>query len=124
MDYLVEEVLQRLPDNWRSFLLQTSILERLTASLCDAITDRDDSQGILDAMEKTNLFLFPLDDERGWYRYHHLFADLLRSFLQHDQPARLPELHSKASAWYESQDLITEAIQHALKVPDPSEQPA
>jgi LuxR family maltose regulon positive regulatory protein len=121
MDYLVEEVLQRLPESSRSFLLQTSILERLTASLCDAITVRDDSQGILDAMEKTNLFLFPLDDERGWYRYHHLFADLLRSFLQHDQPARLPELHSKASAWYESQDLITEAIQHALKVPDPGE---
>ena len=121
MDYLVEEVLQRLPENSRSFLLQTSILERLTAPLCDAVTDRDNSQSILDSLEKTNLFLFPLDDERGWYRYHHLFADLLRSFLQHAQPSRIPELHAKASAWYEGQGLMSEAIQHALKVPDPGE---
>lgn len=121
MDYLVEEVLQGLPENSRSFLLQTSILERLTASLCDAVTDRSNSQSILDNLEKTNLFLFPLDDERRWYRYHHLFADLLRSFLQHDEPARIPELHTKASAWYESQGMTNEAIQHALKIPDPDE---
>ncbi|HEY3474621.1 MAG TPA: hypothetical protein VGK56_08430, partial [Anaerolineales bacterium] len=121
MDYLVEEVLQRLPEDSRSFLLQTSILERLTASLCDAVTDRQDSQSILDALEKSNLFLFPLDDERSWYRYHRLFADLLRNFLQHDQPARIPELHSKASAWYESQGLMMEAIQHALKIPNTGE---
>jgi LuxR family maltose regulon positive regulatory protein len=119
MDYLVEEVLERLPADSRSFLLQTSILERLTAPLCDAVTDRSDSQSILDSLEKTNLFLFPLDDERGWYRYHHLFADLLRGFLQHAQSSRIPELHAKASAWYEGQGLMTEAIQHALKVPDP-----
>ena len=121
MDYLVEEVLQGLPEDSRSFLLQTSVLERLTASLCDALTDRRDSQDILDSLEKTNLFLFPLDDERGWYRYHHLFADLLRSVLQSDQPSRMPELHAKASAWHESQGLMTEAIQHALRIPDPDE---
>jgi LuxR family maltose regulon positive regulatory protein len=121
MDYLVEEVLQRLPEDSRSFLLRTSILERLTAPLCDAVTDRQDSQSILDTLERTNLFLFPLDDERGWYRYHHLFADLLRSFLQHAQSSSIPELHAKASAWYEGQGLITEAIEHALKVPDPDE---
>jgi LuxR family transcriptional regulator, maltose regulon positive regulatory protein len=121
MDYLVEEVLQRLPEDSRSFLLQTSILERLTAPLCNAVTDRHDSQSVLDALEKTNLFLFPLDDERGWYRYHHLFADLLRGFLQHAQSSRIPKLHAKASAWYEGQGLVTEAIQHALKVPDPDE---
>jgi LuxR family maltose regulon positive regulatory protein len=121
MDYLVEEVLQGLPEHSRSFLLQTSVLERLTASLCDAVTDRDDSQSILDSLEKTNLFLFPLDDERGWYRYHHLFADLLRSVLLSDQPNRIPKLHAKASAWYEGQGLMTDAIQHALKIPDPDE---
>jgi LuxR family transcriptional regulator, maltose regulon positive regulatory protein len=121
MDYLVEEVIQHLPENSRSFLLQTSILERLTASLCDAVTNRQNSQSILDTLEKNNLFVFPLDDQRGWYRYHHLFADLLRNFLQYHQPAVIPELHSKASAWYEGQGLITEAIQHALKVPDPNE---
>jgi LuxR family maltose regulon positive regulatory protein len=121
MDYLVEEVLQRLPEEARSFLLQTSILERLSASLCNAITGRLDSKVILDSMEKTNLFLFPLDDERGWYRYHHLFADLLRSFLQHHQPAKIPELHAKASAWFEGEGLTTEAIQHTLQIPDPGE---
>lgn len=121
MDYLVEEVLHGLPEDSRIFLLQTSVLERLTASLCDAVTDRDDSQSILDALEKTNLFLFPLDDKRGWYRYHHLFADLLRSVLQSDGPTRIAELHANASAWYESQGLMTEAIQHALKIPNPAE---
>ncbi len=118
MDYLVEEVLQRLPEDWRSFLLQTSILEQLTAPLCDAVTQRHDSQGILDELEKANLFLFPLDDQRVWYRYHHLFAELLRSIMQADQPTRIPELHYQASAWYESRNMVTEAIQHALKVPD------
>jgi LuxR family maltose regulon positive regulatory protein len=119
MDYLVEEVLHGLPEDWRSFLLQTSMLERLSAPLCDAVTDRSDSQSLLDALEKTNLFLFPLDDQRGWYRYHHLFADLLRSALQHDHPDLMPELHRKANAWYEGQGLIAEAIQHALNIPDP-----
>ena len=121
MDYLVEEVLQRQSEKLRTFLLQTSILEPLTASLCDAVTGRNDSQSILDTLEKNNNFLFPLDDERDWYRYHHLFADLLRSFLQADQPASIPELHAKASAWYEGQNLITEAIQHTLKIPDPDQ---
>ncbi|HEX6034157.1 MAG TPA: LuxR C-terminal-related transcriptional regulator, partial [Anaerolineales bacterium] len=86
-----------------------------------AVTARQDSQSILDALERTNLFLFPLDDERGWYRYHHLFADLLRGFLQNTQASRIAELHAKASAWYEGQGLTTEAIQHALNVPDPDE---
>ncbi len=121
MDYLVEEVLQRLPEDWRSFLLQTSFLEQLTAPLCDAVTQRHDSQSILDSLEKANLFLFPLDDQRVWYRYHHLFAELLRSIMQAEQPARTSDLHYRASEWYESRNMVTEAIQHALKVPDVDE---
>ena len=121
MDYLVEEVLHQLPSEVQSFLLQTSILERLSAPLCDTITGRVDSEIVLDSLERTNLFLFPLDDERRWYRYHPLFADLLSTFLQHDQPAEIPTLHRKASAWYEEQGLLIDAIHHMLKIPDARE---
>lgn len=118
MDYLVEEVLGHLPKTQQRFLLETCVLERLSAPLCDAVTDRSDSQDMLDSLERTNLFLFPLDDERRWFRYHHLFADLLFSLLQHDDPSKIPELHYRASTWYETHGGSTDAIHHALKVPD------
>ena len=87
VDYLVEEVVQRQPDRVQSFLLQTSVLGRLTASLCDAVTGQDDGKAMLDALDRANLFLVPLDDGRRWYRYHHLFADVLRARLLDEHPA-------------------------------------
>jgi LuxR family maltose regulon positive regulatory protein len=121
LDYLAEEVLRRQPEAVRSFLLKTCILERLTAPLCDALMDGQGSQNILTSLEKENIFLFPLDDERAWFRYHTLFADLLRSTLQHQQPALVVDLHRKARAWYESQGYFAEAVHHALQTPDPGE---
>ena len=118
IDYLVEEVLSRQPENVQEFLLQTSILDRLCAALCDAVRERDDSQALLTHVERTNLFLVSLDDERQWYRYHHLFAAVLLSHLQQQQPAIVPELHRRASLWYERHELFDEAVTHALAVPD------
>jgi LuxR family maltose regulon positive regulatory protein len=116
IDYLADEVLARRPKGTEEFLLQTSILDRLTAPLCDAVTDRHagDSQSILETLEAANLFIIPLDDERRWFRYHHLFADLLRSRLESSQPELVPTLHRRASAWYAAQDLMSEAIAHSL----------
>jgi LuxR family maltose regulon positive regulatory protein len=128
LDYLVEEVLERQPAGIQEFLLQTSILERLTASLCDAVrfgtaeahsTSRGEhSQAILEQLEQANLFLVPLDDERRWYRYHRLFADLLRGRLQQDRGERVSTLYRRASAWCETQGLISEAVGHALAAGD------
>jgi LuxR family maltose regulon positive regulatory protein len=117
LDYLVEEVLDRQPEDVQSFLLQTSILDRMSAPLCDAITARQNSQRVLEQLERDNLFVVPLDDERQWYRYHHLFADLLRRRLS-AQPDLLPALHLAASRWLEGQDLIPDAISHALAAED------
>ena len=89
VDYLVEEVLQRQPEQVRSFLLQTSILGRLTGPLCDAVTGQDGGKAMLEALDRGNLFLVPLDDQRRWYRYHHLFADVLRARLLDEQPDRV-----------------------------------
>ena len=114
MDYLAEEVLQRQPEHVRSFLLSTSILDRLTGPLCDAVTGRDGSKAILEALERGNLFLVPLDDRRRWYRYHHLFADVLRARLLDEQPGRVHELHQRAGDWYERNGERSEAIRHAL----------
>ncbi len=114
MDYLVEEVLDRQPDEVRAFLLQTAVLDRLTGALCDAVTGRGDGSAVLVALERANLFLVPLDDRRAWYRYHHLFADVLRARLLAEQPAQLPALHLRASRWYGEHDLIEEAVGHAL----------
>ena len=121
LDYLMEEVLQRQPEQARSFLLQTSILERLCGALCDAVcsdgtgvTARNDGRGMLDTLERGNLFIVPLDDQRQWYRYHHLFADVLQARLLEEQPDRVAALHQRASVWYEQNDLPTEAIHHAL----------
>jgi LuxR family maltose regulon positive regulatory protein len=118
LDYLVEEVLQRQPKHIQSFLFQTSILDRLNGPLCDAVTGQDDCHAMLEWLERANLFIVPLDNERRWYRYHHLFADCLRLQLRHDQPEQVPELHRRASAWYEQQGLMDEAIEHALSAED------
>jgi len=119
MDYLVEEVLQRQPEAVQAFLLQTSILERLVAPLCDAVTAQTGSQAMLEKLERNNLFLFPLDNRRQWYRYHHLFAELLRHRVHRQMsPHDLTALHCRAAEWYEANGLAAEAIDHALKAPD------
>jgi LuxR family maltose regulon positive regulatory protein len=133
LDYLVEEVLDRQSSDIQDFLRKTSILERMTASLCDAILEigdwrldidsdaqqpvsniRSSSQRILEQLEAANLFIVPLDDERRWYRYHHLFADLLRSRLEQTWPDQAPALHRRASEWYERAELVEEAVAHAF----------
>src|SRR5829696_7451568 len=118
LDYLSEEVLGRLPDQVRRFLLQTSILERLSGPLCDAVTGDSDGQGMLEELERTNLFLVPLDEQRRWWRLHHLFADLLRARLLQLQPELVPERHRRAAGWCEHHGLIDEAIRHALAAGD------
>ena len=155
VDYLVEEVLQRQPEGVRSFLLQTSILDRLSGPLCDAVrfgrakspsnpggdavrfgkaeppstaeedailaetpTPQKDGKGMLEALERGNLFVVPLDDKRQWYRYHHLFADVLRAHLMEEQPHQVPTLHGRASEWYEHNDSPSDAIRHALAAED------
>jgi LuxR family maltose regulon positive regulatory protein len=114
VDYLGEEVLARQPADVRQFLLTTSILERLTGPLCDAVTGRAGGKATLVALERANLFVVPLDDKRQWYRYHHLFADVLAAHLLDEQPDRVPELHARASAWFEANGDISQAIGHAL----------
>ena len=118
LDYLVEEVLQSQPEYIRSFLLQTSILDRLSDSLCDAVVAQQNSKSILKTLKNGNLFIVPLDDQRHWYRYHHLFADFLQAYLGNEQPDLLPTLHQRASQWYELNGLTTEAIYHALEAKD------
>ena len=114
LDYLSEEVLERQPDRVRSFLLQTSILERLCGPLCDAVTAGADGQELLEELERANLFLIPLDAERRWWRFHQLFGDLLRARLQGAEAGRVPELHRRAAAWCQQHGLIDETIRHAL----------
>ena len=118
VDFLAEEVLQRQPGQVQQFLLQTSILDRLSGRLCDAVTGQDDGKARLAALERGNLFLVPLDDHRRWYRYHQLFADVLRARLLDEQPDEVPDLHRRASAWYERNDEPSEAIRHALAAGD------
>jgi LuxR family maltose regulon positive regulatory protein len=114
VDYLVEEVLQRQPDDVRCFLLQTSILARLNGTLADAVTGQDGGKAMLEALDRGNLFVVPLDDRRHWYRYHHLFADVLRARLADEQPDLVGELHRRASGWYGVNGESSEAIRHAL----------
>jgi LuxR family transcriptional regulator, maltose regulon positive regulatory protein len=114
VDYLLEEVLRRQPDHIRTFLLQTSILDRLSGSLCDAVTGRGDGQRMLATLERGNLFVVPLDDKRRWFRYHQLFADALRVHAAEEQPTETPVLHRRASAWCERHGLPSEAVGHAL----------
>lgn len=118
LDYLAEEVLRRQPEDIGAFLLQTSVLDRLSGPLCDAVTDCADGQEMLERLERANLFTVPLDDERRWYRYHHLFSEFLRERLLRTQPSQGPQLHRKASSWYERNGLIDEAVGHALAARD------
>jgi LuxR family maltose regulon positive regulatory protein len=118
VDYLVDEVLAQCSSATRDFLLQTSILERMTAPLCDSLTGRSDSQTTLEWLEQDNLFTIPLDQRREWYRYHHLFADLLCHKLQQTYPDRIEELHARASQWMEGNGFLNQSINHALELVD------
>lgn len=118
LDYLTDEVLRYQSEEIQAFLLKTSILDRMCSPLCEAVTSHPDSQIILDELERRNLFITPLDNERRWFRYHHLFANLLKSRLQSTHRNQSPELHRKASAWLESAGLTFEAINHALAAQD------
>lgn len=118
LDYLMDEVVNQQTEDVRSFLQATSILEQFTAPLCDALLVQQDSQVILDQVEQENLFLIPLDDDRQWYRYHHLFADLLRKSLKQTKPEIMNELHQRASDWYAENHFLAEAISHALDAGD------
>jgi LuxR family maltose regulon positive regulatory protein len=118
VDYLVEEVLERQPEGVRTFLLQTAVLDRLSGPLCDAVTGEEGGKARLEALERANLFVVPLDDRRHWYRYHHLFADVLRAHLADERPDHVAELHRRASAWYEQHGERPEAIRHALAAAD------
>ncbi len=117
IDYLLEEVLRRQDETVRDFLRQTAALDRMCASLCDAVTGRDDSQAVLLRLERANLFLIPLDDRREWYRYHHLMADSLRAGLDH---SALETTHRRAAQWYEAQGLPARAVRHAFATGDMS----
>jgi LuxR family transcriptional regulator, maltose regulon positive regulatory protein len=118
-DYLLEQVLNQQDLEIREFLLKTSVLERLSAPLCDAVTGTAGAaRRSLDTLERANLFLTPLDDERVWYRYHHLFSDLLKLVLEQAYPGLAVELHSRACRWFEEQGKIPEAFQHALAADD------
>ena len=114
VDYLVEEVLQRQPEQVRTFLLETSILSRLNGPLADALTGQGGGKAMLERLERQNLLLVPLDDRREWYRYHHLFGDVLQAHLRDERPERLAELHRHATEWYERHGERAEAIRHAL----------
>ncbi|MBB6670079.1 LuxR C-terminal-related transcriptional regulator [Cohnella nanjingensis] len=118
MDYLVEEVLQRQPDPIRNFLLQTSILDRLHGPLCDAVTGQEEGVARLQSLERGNFFVVPLDDRRQWYRYHHLFAEVLSAHLRLDQPDQVDALHRRASIWYEQHGSADDAIRHSLAAED------
>lgn len=114
LDFLTDEVLSRQSETIRDFLLQTSVLSRLSGPLCDVVTSRSDGQLLLEKIERSNLFLIHLDDERYWYRYHHLFGDMLRRHLQQSHPDMVTDLHHRASIWFEQNGWMGEAIDHAL----------
>ena len=118
VDYLVEEVLTHQSEPVREFLLHSAVLDRLTGPLCDVVVGRADSSEMLATLDRANLFLVALDDQRTWYRYHHLFADVLRARLLAEQPDLVPLLHQRASRWYEEHDVAEEAIRHALAARD------
>jgi len=118
LDYLIDEVLQQQPEPIQTFLLETSILERLSDSLCAAVTGDSASAAMLETLERRNVFLVPLDDERTWFRYHHLFGDALRHRLVQKSPERLPELHRRACAWFTQHGFELLAVEHALAARD------
>ncbi len=120
-DYLISEVLQRQDETMRRFLLRTSILERFCSELCDQVVfdgESSNSQPILETLEKANMFLVPLDNQRHWYRYHHLFSEMLHHSLQHTSPDLIPRLHRKASHWFEANEFVPEAVKHAIASQD------
>ncbi len=118
-DYLLEQVMDRQAPEVREFLLKTSVLDQLCTSLCEAVAETGgNARGMLDILERTNLFLIPLDDERGWYRYHRLFSDLLGLMLEQTCPGLSVELHRRACLWYEAQEMLSEALDHALSTGD------
>ena len=114
VDYLIEEVLHRQPEQVRQFLLDSSILSRMTGALCDAVTGSGGGSATLEALDRGNLFLVPLDDRRHWYRYHHLFGDVLQARLRAEDPERMAELHRRASQWHEAAGDRPEAVRHAM----------
>ncbi|EFH80105.1 LuxR C-terminal-related transcriptional regulator [Ktedonobacter racemifer] len=116
--YLFEEILAHQPPEWEAFLVQTSLLSRLNASLCEMVTGQSHGQETLEALEEARLFLYPLDEERCWYRYHPLFAEMLHARLQQTGAELVPELHRRACTWYARHMLIPEAVRHALAIPD------
>ncbi|MCL4262027.1 MAG: LuxR family transcriptional regulator [Anaerolineae bacterium] len=118
LDYLVEEVLQQQPERIQTFLLHTAVLNRLCTPLCDVLVPDNAGQETLAYLERANLFIVPLDNERRWYRYHHLFAELLRQRLHQQQPDVVADLHIRASIWYEANDLELEAFHHATAAQD------
>jgi LuxR family maltose regulon positive regulatory protein len=120
LDYLADEVLERQTPQVRAFLLDTSILTRLTGPLCAALTGIDDARAMIEELDRSNLFLVALDDRRTWYRYHHLFGDVLRARLLDERPDQVPALHRRASDWYAAHGELHEAIVHALAGDDPA----
>jgi LuxR family transcriptional regulator, maltose regulon positive regulatory protein len=118
LDYLAEEVLRKLDEKVQDFLMETSILDRLSGPLSDAVTGRSDSQAMLEKLERENLFVVPLDDERRWFRYHHLFSQFLMKELRLTKPESLPILHRRACDWFEREGLAAEAVSHALAADD------
>jgi len=118
LDYLIEDVLEQQPESVQTFVLHTAILDRLTGSLCDALTGQEDGQRTLEYLERANLFILPLDNERRWYRYHHLFSDLLRQRLRQTQLDSAPTLHHRACEWHEQNGFVNEAIEYALRAED------
>lgn len=118
LDYLLEEVLHQQPEEVQTFLLKTAVLNQLTGPLCNVLTGDDNGQEILESLDRANLFLVPLDNERRWYRYHHLFADLLRQRLAQEQPDLGTPLHQRASDWYAANGRSNDAVRHALAAND------
>lgn len=118
LDYLLEEVLQQQPSHIQSFLTETAVLKRMSGPLCNVVTGQEGGQSILEQLQKANLFIVSLDDKREWFRYHHLFADLLTHRLRRKQPDLVPKLHIRASQWYEAMGFIDDALHHAHAVAD------
>jgi LuxR family maltose regulon positive regulatory protein len=118
VDYLMAEVLDSQPSQMRSFLLRTSVLGRLSGALCDAMLQTSGSASVLEKIERENLFVVPLDMSRRWYRYHHLFGELLRAEMQHSEPDLVAGLHRRAAAWFEAEGLVDEAVRHLVAAGD------